>query len=71
MAGKDISVKKYVVRLSAGERVLGEGRLGDTAGGYLLLRASQGVCSEIGRSQSCIPMSSIALGDTVHIGNMF
>ena len=30
----------------------------------------QGVCSEIGRSQSCIPISSIALRDTVNIGNM-
>ena len=45
--------------------------MGDTAGGYLVgLRAGQGVCSEIDRSQSCIPISSIALCDTVHVGKM-
>jgi hypothetical protein len=33
-------------------------RARDTAGSYLLrLRAGQGVCSEIDRSQGCIPMS--------------
>jgi transposase len=52
--------------------VLGEGRLGDTAGGYVLrLRAGQGVCNEIDRSQSCIPMRSVAPSGTVNIGNMF
>ena len=51
--------------------VPGEGRLGDTAGGNLLrLPAGQGVCSEIDRSQNCIPMSSVAPCDTVHIGKM-
>jgi hypothetical protein len=41
--------------------VRGEGRLGDTAGSCLLrLRAGQGVCSEIDRSQSCVPMRSSA-----------
>jgi hypothetical protein len=40
--------------------------MGDPAGGYLVgLRAGQGVCSEIDRSQSRIPMSSIALCDIV------
>ena len=48
--------------------VLGEGRLGDTAGGsFLRLRAGQGVCSEIDRSQSCIPISAIVPCDVVHI----
>ena len=44
--------------ISSTGKVSGEGRLGDTAGSYLLrLRAGQGVCGEIDRSQSCIPMS--------------
>jgi hypothetical protein len=47
-------------------------RLGDTAGSYILrLRAGQGVCREIDRSQSCVPMRSIAPRGSVHIGKMF
>src|SRR6202035_663613 len=47
--------------ISSTGKVSGEGRLGDTAGSYLLrLRAGQGVCGEIDRSQSCVPMRSIA-----------
>jgi hypothetical protein len=39
-------------------RLLREGRLGDTTGGYLLrLPAGQGVCREVGPSQNCSPMS--------------
>jgi hypothetical protein len=46
-------------------------RVGDTARSYLLrLRAGQGVCSEIDRSQSGIPMSSVAPRDIVRIGKM-
>jgi hypothetical protein len=46
--------------------------MGDTAGGYVLrLRAGQGVCREIDRSQSCITMRSVAPSGSVNIGNMF
>ena len=44
---KSGSPARNLFQLATGP-VLGEGRLGDTAGGYLLrLRAGQGVCSEI------------------------
>ena len=56
-ASKSGSPARNPFQLATGP-VLGEGRLGDTAGGYVLrLRAGQGVCNEIDRSQGCIPMS--------------
>ena len=70
-ASKSGSPARNLFQLATGP-VLGEGRLGDTAGGYVLrLRAGQGVCSEIDRSPSCIPMRSVAPGGSVNIGNMF
>jgi len=46
-------------------------RLRDTAWGYLSrLRAWEGVCGEIDRSQSGIPMSSIGPMRLVHFGKM-
>jgi hypothetical protein len=53
---KSGSPARNLFQLATGP-VRGEGRLGDTAGSYLLRLC---VCSEIDRSQSCIPMSSIA-----------
>jgi hypothetical protein len=61
---------KYHFQLAT-RRLLGEGRLGDTAWGYLSrLPAWEGVCSEIDRSQSGIPMSSIGPMRLVHFGKM-
>src|SRR6476619_1682306 len=69
-AGKSGGPAKNLFYLATGS-VPGEGRLGDTARSYLLrLRAGQGVCSEIDRSQSGIPMSSVAPRDIVRIGKM-
>jgi hypothetical protein len=66
-ASKSGSPARNLYQLATGS-VRGEGRLGDTAGSYLVrLRAGQGVCSEIDRSQSYIPMSGIALCDVDHI----
>ena len=70
-AQANLAALRNITSELATRRLLGERRLGDTAWGYLSrLRAWEGVCGEIDRSQSGIPMSSIGPMQLVHFGKM-